>query len=94
MRHQIIQHNKFCSNKWLLLKPGPRPWTRTLDQDPELGPWTQTLRNLDSEKPGPSKSWTLKNLDPEKLELWKTWTIKKHVKQLDAKKKRLEDHMI
>ena len=52
----------------LLLKPGPGPWTRTLDpdpgpgtwtlnQDPSLGPWT-----LD---PDP-KTWTLKNLDPEK----------------------------
>ena len=43
---------------WLLLKPGPRPWTRT-------------LKNLDPEKPGPRKTWTLKtwtlkNLDSEK----------------------------
>ena len=38
---------------WLLLKPGPRPWTRT-------------LRNLYPEKPGPSKTCTLKNLYPEK----------------------------
>ena len=35
---------------WLLLKPGPGPWT--LDPDPE--------------KPGPRKTWTLKNLDSEK----------------------------
>ena len=35
---------------WLLLKPGPGPWT--LDPYPE--------------KPGPRKTWTLKNLDPEK----------------------------
>ena len=38
---------------WLLLKPGP-------------GPWTRTQKNLDPEKPGPRKTWTLKNLDPEK----------------------------
>ena len=28
--------------------------------------WTQTLKNLDPEKPGTRKSWTQKNLDPEK----------------------------
>ena len=28
----------------LLLKPGPRPWTRSLDPNP---------KNLDPEKPGP-----------------------------------------
>ena len=56
---------KNCCNKFsksvffgLLLKPGPRPWTRSLDPNP---------KNLDYEKRG---------------------------KQLDAKKKRLEDHMI
>ena len=38
---------------WLLLKPGP-------------GPWTCILKDLDLEKPGPWKTWTLKNLDPEK----------------------------
>ena len=38
--------------KWLVLKPGPRPWTRTLDPD--------------HEKPGARKTWTLKNLDSEK----------------------------
>ena len=45
-------------NEWLplsglILKPGPRPWTRT-------------QKNLDPEKPGPRKTWTLKNLGPEK----------------------------
>ena len=35
------------------LKPGPRPWTRT-------------LKNLDPEKPGPWKTWTLKDLNYEK----------------------------
>ena len=48
---------------WLLLKHGPRPWTRVLKNlDPEKlgwlllkpgpGPWTQTLINLDPEKRG------------------------------------------
>ena len=41
------------SLQWLLLKSGH-------------GPWTQTQKNLDPEKPGPRKTWTLKNLDPEK----------------------------
>ena len=52
----------------LLLKPGPRPWTRTLDPDPEKpGPRkTLTQKNLDPENPGLRKTWTLKNLDPEK----------------------------
>ena len=36
----------------LLLKPGPKPWTRTLD--PNL------------EKPGAGKTWTSKNVDLEK----------------------------
>ena len=56
--------NSACSNKWLLLKPGPGLWTRTLDPDPgpgpwtwtldpDLGPWTQTLKKLDPENPGP-----------------------------------------
>ena len=40
-------------NNRLLLKPGPRPWTRT-------------VKNLDPEKPGLRKTWSLKNLDPEK----------------------------
>ena len=60
--------------------------------------WTQTL-DPDLEKPGPWKTWTQKNLDPEKPEPRKTWTPKnldyeKHGKQLDQKKKRLEDRMI
>ena len=43
---------------WLLRKPGPRPWART-------------LKNLDPEKPGPErpgprKTMTLKNLGSEK----------------------------
>ena len=29
---------------WLLLKPGP-------------GPWTRTLKNLGPEEPGPRKTW-------------------------------------
>ena len=41
----------------LLLKPVPGPWTRTLKN---LYP-----ENLDSEKPGPRKTWILKNVDPE-----------------------------
>ena len=43
--------------KGLLLKPGPRPWIRTLKT------WTQ--KNLDPEKSGLRKIWTLKNLDSE-----------------------------
>ena len=80
---------------WLLLKPGPRPWTRTLKNlDSEKpGRWeTCTQKNLDpeildpenlgSEKPGPRKTWILKNVDPEIHESWKTWSkygIKKYV---------------
>ena len=30
----------------LLLKPGPGPWTRTLDPDPGPGSWTWTLENM------------------------------------------------
>ena len=61
---------------WLLPKPGP-------------GPWNRTLKNLDPEKPGPWKSWITKNLDPEKPGLWKIWTLKildyeKCGKQMDA----------
>ena len=41
-------------------------WIQTLDPDPGPGPWTQTLKNLDLEKPGPRKTWTQKNPDPEK----------------------------
>ena len=60
--------------------------------------WTQTL-DPDSEKSGLRKTLTLKNLDPEKPGLRKTWTMKnldyeKRGKQLDVKKKRLEDHML
>ena len=58
----------------LLLKPAPRPWTRTLKNlDPDKsGPRktltlkTWTLKNLNPEKPGRRKTWTLKNMDPEK----------------------------
>ena len=54
--------------------PGPWTWTRTLNPDPEPGPWTRTLnpepwirtlKNLDSQKPGPWKTWNkyrIKNL--------------------------------
>ena len=54
---------EFPLNLRLLLKPGPRPWTRT-------------LKNLISEKPRPRKTWILKNLDPEKPGLRKTWILK------------------
>ena len=37
----------------LLLKPGPRPWTRI-------------QKNLDPKNPGPGKTWILKNLNLEK----------------------------
>ena len=69
---------------WLLLKPGPRPWTRTQKNlDPEKpGTWkTWTLKNLDLKKPGPWKTGTLKTLEPEKRGPWKTW------QQLDAVKR-------
>ena len=60
--------------------------------------WVQTL-DPGPEKPGPRKTWTLKNLDPENPGLRKTRTLKnldyeKRGKQLDAKKKRLEDHKV
>ena len=42
---------------WLLLKPGPGLWTRTLGPGPGPRSWTRTLKNLDSEKPGPWKTW-------------------------------------
>ena len=61
--HQIDSKNEWLPLSGLILKPGPRPWTRT-------------QKNLDPEKPGPRKTWTLKNLDPEKLGPWKTWTLK------------------
>ena len=44
---------KLGSQNLLLLKPGPRPWARTLN-------------NLDPEKPGTRKTWTLKNMDSER----------------------------
>ena len=44
--------------KWLFLKTGPGPWTLDPDPDPRpwtlhsgSGPFTQTLKNLDPEKP-------------------------------------------
>ena len=43
-----------------------KTWTQTLDPDSDPGPWT-----LDP-GPGPWTQ-TLKNLDPEKPGLWKTW---------------------
>ena len=85
-----------CESR-LLLKPGLRPWTRT-------------LKNLDLEKPGPRKTWTQKdqdpekpgtskNLDSEKPGPWKIWTLKnllyeKRGKQLDAQKKIRRPHGI
>ena len=61
--------------------------------------WTQTLKNLDSEKPGPWKTWIQKNLDSEKPVPWKIWTLKildyeKRGKQLDAAKKIKRPHGI
>ena len=53
-----------------------------MDSDPRPRPWTRTLKNLDSEKPGPWKIWTLKNLDYEK-----------RGKQLGAEKS-VENHMV
>ena len=38
--------------------------------------WTQALKNLDPEKPGPRKTWILKNLDPETPGPKKTCTLK------------------
>ena len=58
----LQKRNKESLWKRLLLKPGLRPWIRTLDPEPE--------------KPEPWKTWTLKNLDPEKSGLWKTRTMK------------------
>ena len=58
----------FKTRKWLLLKPGP-------------GPLTRTLKNLGLEKPEPWKTWTLQNLDPEKHGFCKTsnkYGIKKY----------------
>ena len=64
-----IQTERFVGG-YLVLKPGPGLWTRTLD--PGSGPWTRALtlepdpENLDPEIPGPSNTWNLKNLDLEK----------------------------
>ena len=66
--------------KGLLLKPGPRPWIRT-------------LKNLDPEKPRPWKIWTQKNLDPEKSGLWKSWTMK-NAENSWMQQKILKDHMV
>ena len=63
--HWFLEKKPITLSKkyWLLLKPGP-------------GPWNRTLKYLDPEKPGLRKTWTLKNLDPEKPGLSKTWTVK------------------
>ena len=42
----------FTTFSGLLLKPGPGPWTQTLDPGPGPGPWNWTL-DPDPEKPGP-----------------------------------------
>ena len=62
--------------------------------------WNQDLdpENLDSEKPGPWKTWNLKNLEPEKPGPWNTWNLKnlnleKHGKRLGMEKW-LEDHIL
>ena len=52
---------KYCHKQSLLLKPGPGPWTWTLDPDLGPGPWTLDV----DPDPGPGP-WTLKNLDSEK----------------------------
>ena len=84
------------SRRWLLLKPRPRPWTRTLQnldpEKPELRK-TWTLKNLDPEKPGLRNTWILKNLDPEKSGLRKFWTMK-NAENNWMQKQRLEDHMV
>ena len=68
----------------LILKPGFRPWTRTLVPKTEKpGPWkTCPLKNLDPE-----------NLDPEKPGSWKTWEAA-GCKKKQQKKKWLEDHIV
>ena len=68
LRSKGNQAMKFCQLIELLLKPGPRPWSRTLD--------------LDTEKPGPWKSWTQKNWDPEKpgpRKMWETAGCRKKI---------------
>ena len=42
----------------MVLSPGPKPWTKALDQSPGPKPWTQAL----DPSPGP-KPWT-QALDP------------------------------
>ena len=54
-----------------------------MNPDPRSGPSTRTLKNLDPEKPGLTKTWTLKSLDYEKRE-----------KQLDAEQKIRRPHGI
>ena len=44
--------------KWLLLKPGSGPWTRTLNKLDHKKTWT--LKNMDSEKQGTTMG--LKNM--------------------------------
>ena len=96
MESILFWKNYFMLLKRLHLKPGPRPWTRTLKNlDPEKsGPWksltwkTMTQKKLDPEKsgpekPGPWKIWILKNLGYEKRR-----------KQLDAEKQIRRPHGI
>ena len=47
-----LTDGNYLIRKWQLLKPGPEPWTP--DLDPELGPWTRTLKNM-------GNSWIWKN---------------------------------
>ena len=65
--HVKIQES---TTRGILLKSGPRPWTRT-------------LKNLNPKKPGLRKPCTLKNLDSENSELRNTggnnWTQKKRL---------------
>ena len=97
LHHRFISVNtKVCSitseptqssnrRVWLPLKPGPRPWPRTLKKlDPEKPlPWkTWIQKNLDPGKPAPRKTCTLKHLDPGKPGPRKTW----NQKNLDPKK--------
>ena len=65
--------NVMFPKKQLLLKPGPKSWTRTLDPGTDK-PWPRTWTRTpdpDPEKPGPRKMWTLKNMDPGKHGSWK-----------------------
>ena len=45
---KVFQKKKFYQ---VFDKATSKSWTRTLDPDP--GPWTRTLKNLDPEEPGP-----------------------------------------